>query len=60
MTETETKRDPMKNQPGPVAPQHQQVASTSSEVQEIDFTPDAEPFDQEQVTREIWDAIHPS
>lgn len=27
---------------------------------EIDFEPDPEPFDQEQVTREIWEAIHPS
>ncbi len=25
----------------------------------VDAEPDAEPFDQEEVTAQIWDAIHP-
>jgi hypothetical protein len=43
-----------------VAPQHQQVASTSSEVQEIDFTPEPELFDPAELQQEIWSAIHPN
>jgi len=42
----------VKNQPGPVGPQHQQVASTSSEVQDFDpepFENDEVPFDHDQV-----------
>jgi hypothetical protein len=35
------------------------VANTKSEVQEIDFTPEPPPFDQDEVFNEIWDAIHP-
>ncbi len=47
----------MKNQPGPVDPRHQQVASTSSEVQEIDFTPDPAPYDHEEVMTSGWARI---
>jgi hypothetical protein len=47
----------MRNQPGPVGPQHQQVASTSSEVQDVDFEPDPEPFDHEETMNEIRDTI---
>lgn len=49
----------MKNQPGPVGPQHQQLASTAPEVQEIDYTPEPELFDPAEVAAEIWTATHP-
>lgn len=49
----------MLNQPGPVRPVHQQVASTRSEVQEIDFEPEPELFDVDTVTQEIRDAVNP-
>ncbi len=50
----------MKNQPPPVDPRFQQVASTTSEVQEIDFDPAPELFDPAALQTEIWAATHPS
>lgn len=50
----------MLNQPPPVAARYQKVASTSSEVQEIDFTPAPELFDPAALQKEIWAATHPT
>ena len=49
----------MRNQPDPIPFRFQQVASTSSEAQEIDFEPEPELFDVDEVSAQIWDATHP-
>jgi hypothetical protein len=46
----------VKNQPGPVGPQHRQVASTDHEEPQH-FEPDPEPFDHEQTMNDIRDTI---
>lgn len=49
----------MKNQPAPVEPKHQQVASTQFEGHgEIDFTPEPELFDPAELQRDIRAAIN--
>jgi hypothetical protein len=51
----------MINQPDPVPEHFQQVASTSFEgVGEVDFDPEPELFDVDEVSADIWDAIHPA
>jgi len=49
----------MLNMPAPVADQHQQVASTTFQGQEIDFEPAPELFDPAALQQEIWAALHP-
>jgi hypothetical protein len=49
----------MRNQPGPVARRHQQVASTQYEPQTVDLVPAPELFDVVELSRVIWASIHP-